>query len=528
MLVLQNISYLHPNKDLLFQGINLILNSGEKVALIGNNGVGKSTLLKIIAKELPISHGQLLVEGMPYYIPQVFGQFNHLTVAEALGVDGEIKALHAILAGSVVEEDYVVLGDDWLIEERCYEGLRLWELEGVLLSDSMGSLSGGQRTRVFLAGIFIHRPDFVLMDEPSNHLDSGGRALLYDFVLNSQCSLLLISHDRKLLNLLHKVCELSMDGIRVYGGNYDFYKEQKELQTNALLEDVLSKEGALRKAKEVERESVERQQKLDARAKKKSAKGGMPKIVANSWKNSAENSTSKMKGIHADKTSTLSEELRVLRSSLSPIDRVKLRFDNSELHRGKVLVEADGINFSYSDVLLWGSPLSFKFLSGERIALKGANGSGKTTLIKLLLGELEVHSGILNRAVIDSVYIDQDYSLIDNSLSVFEQALSFNRLFLLEHEVKMRLNRFLFSAADWNKCCVSLSGGERMRLLLCCLEIASQSPDLIILDEPTNNLDIHNIEILTSAISSYEGTLIVVSHDDYFLEQIGVDRIVLL
>ena len=207
---------------------------------------------------------------------------------------------------------------------------------------------------------------------------------------------------------------------------------------------------------------------------------------------------------------------------------MKFGFDNSNLHKGKVLFTATEINFRYSSENLWKENLNFKITSGERIALKGSNGSGKTTLIQLILGNLEPQFGGIYRAESKSIYIDQDYSLINNNLKVYEQAQTFNHSGLLEHDIKMRLNRFLFSNASWDKVCNTLSGGERMRLMLCCLTINLESPDLIILDEPTNNLDIQNIEILTQAINEYQGTLIVVSHDDYFLEQINIENTITL
>ncbi len=187
---------------------------------------------------------------------------------------------------------------------------------------------------------------------------------------------------------------------------------------------------------------------------------------------------------------------------------------------------AKDVSFGYEGQLLWKEKLNFQITSGERIALKGQNGSGKTTLIKLLLGSIEPQQGTLHRAENKSVYIDQEYSLLDNTLKVYEQAQQFNTAAMQEHEIKIRLNRFLFGKEDWEKPCSALSGGERMRLTLCCLTISHQSPDLIVLDEPTNNLDIQNIEILTAAINEYEGTLIVVSHDEAFLEEINVERII--
>lgn len=524
MLTLQNISYTHQNKDLLFSDINLTVNNHEKTALIGNNGVGKSTLLKIIAGELQPTYGQIIVETEPYYVPQIFGQFNHLNIAQALLIENKLNALKEILNGNTSEENFNLLNDDWTIEDRCKEALNYWQLDDLDLSQKMETLSGGQKTKVFLAGISIHQPELVLLDEPSNHLDVSGRQLLYDFIQATKGSLIVVSHDRKLLNLLDTVCELSKQGIKVYGGNYDFYKEQKQIENNALNQDIQSKEKALRKAKEKERETIERQQKLDTRAQKGLGKAGLPKIVSNTWKNSAERSTAKIASVHSEKIGGISQDLQELRSALPYIDKMKFGFGNSALHKGKILFTAKDINFAYNTQPLWKDNLNFQITSGERIALKGQNGSGKTTLIKLILGDIEPQTGTIYRADNKAVYIDQDYSLLDNKLKVYEQAQQFNGSSLQEHEIKIRLNRFLFTKDDWDKSCSALSGGERMRLLLCCLTINSKSPDIIIFDEPTNNLDIQNVEILTAAINEYQETLIVVSHDETFLEQINIER----
>ncbi|MNQ81494.1 putative ABC transporter ATP-binding protein [compost metagenome] len=158
--------------------------------------------------------------------------------------------------------------------------------------------------------------------------------------------------------------------------------------------------------------------------------------------------------------------------------------------------------------------------------MKGSNGSGKTTLIKIITGKIVPVQGNIYKTEAKTVYIDQDYSLIQNELTIYEQAQKFNTSGLQEHDIRMRLNRFLFLQNDLEKPCSTLSGGEKMRLMLCCLTINNQAPDIIILDEPTNNLDIQNIEILTAAVNEYQGTLIVVSHDEVFLEQINIDRCV--
>lgn len=526
MLTLQGVTYVHPSKDVLFTDINLNINKHDKVALIGNNGVGKSTLLKILSGDLQPSAGYIKAESKPCYIPQLLGQLNYCSVAQALKIDRKLQALHEILRGEVTDANLVRLDNDWSIEERCQEALAYWSLSGLDLNQPMRSLSGGQKTKIFLAGIMIHQPEIVLLDEPSNHLDIYSRRILHDYINSANETLVVVSHDRALLNLLPMVYEMTRHGITVYGGNYDFYTEQKQIESNALNQELKNKEKALRKAKEVERESVERQQKLDARGKKKQEKAGLPTIMMNTFRNNAEKSTARMKGVHAEKIDAIVQEVNQLRKELPDTDTMKMNLDNALLHRGKVLVTATRINYTYHNALLWSEHLDFQIRSSERIAIKGSNGSGKTTLIKLILGALKPSSGILERAEVKTIYIDQDYSLIDNSQNVYSQAQQYNTANLQEHEVKIRLNRFLFSKADWDKPCTALSGGEKMRLMLCCLTIGNRAPDIIILDEPTNNLDIQNLQTLTAAINEYEGTLIIVSHDEIFLKQIQVERFI--
>ena len=524
MLSIQQVAYAHPNKDVLFSNIQFNIGHHQKVALIGNNGAGKSTLLHIMAGGLTATEGNVVIGSSPYYMLQIFGQFNHLSVAAALQIEGKLHALREILAGNVTEANLTILDDDWGIEERAREALAQWGLAAVHLDQSLATLSGGQKTKVFLAGIAIHQPAIILLDEPSNHLDMQARQQLYELIKNSRATMVVVSHDRTLLNLLDTVFELSKNGISQYGGNYDFYLEQKELEAAALAQDVKSKEKALRKAKEVERESIERQQKLDARGKKKQEKAGLPTISMNTLRNNAEKSTARIKSVHEEKTGNISQELNELRKELPDKDRMKIGFDHARLHKGKILVTASNINLQYDARTLWPEPLSFQITSGERITITGANGSGKTTLLKLILGQMEPASGNIFRAMNKTLYVDQDYSLIDDRLKVYEQAAKFNQSALQEHEIKIRLTRFLFTQEYWDKPCETLSGGEKMRLMLCCLTISGEAPDLIVLDEPTNNLDIQNISILTAAINEYEGTLLVVSHDAFFLKEINVVR----
>lgn len=528
MILLQNISFGFPGGNLLFNHINLTIQSQTKSALVGSNGMGKSTLLKMIGDEIQPLEGNINILGDIFYVPQMFGNCNHLTIAESLKIDQKLHALQKITNGEVDEIYFETLNDDWDIEERCQHALEHWGLENFELTQKLEALSGGQKTKVFLAGIQINQPDIIILDEPTNHLDLEGRKLLYDLIDKTDATVVIVSHDRILLNLVDTIFELSNQGVATYGGNYDFYAEQKEVEEEALHNDIHSKERALKKAKEKERETLERKQKLDARGKGKQEKSGVARIMMNTLRNNAEKNSSKLKSIHAEKISGISGDLRGLRSSLKNSEQMKVNFNDSNLHSGKILVAAEHINFNYGKEKLWKENLNLELRSGDRICIKGSNGSGKTTLIKLLLGDFKPSEGKISRAEFNSIYIDQEYSLIDNDSTLYDFVQTFNDSSLQESEVKTLLSRFLFGKDTWDKKCGVLSGGERLRLLLCGLSVNNKIPDMIILDEPTNNLDLQNVEILTNSIKDYHGTLLVISHDEVFLDEIGVSSEVLL
>lgn len=561
---IQQISYIHPDKEVLFSDLNFAISKGQKLGLVGNNGCGKSTLLQIIAGQLSPSSGVIVRPDDLYYIPQHFGQYDSLTIAQALRIERKQQALHAILSGDASNENFVILNDDWNIEERSIAALDLWGLGQFTLSYPMNLLSGGEKTRVFLAGMDIHHPSVVLMDEPTNHLDSSGRQRLYDWIEKCRSTLLVVSHDRTLLNLLPEICELEKHQINYYGGNYEFYKEQKTLMQEALQQRIEEKEKALRIARKVARETVERRDKQNVRGEKNNIKKGVPRIVLNALQGKSEKSTSKLNSTHQEKAEKLTSERNQLRSSLSPTATLKTDFNSSSLHTGKILVTAKEINFGYhpnsinshiqmnneanladtgnhsspdsNDIQdnsdfkqqLWQTPISFQLKSGDRLRIEGANGSGKTTLLKLITGQLQPQEGNLTRMEFTYVYLNQEYSIIDDRNSILEQAYAFNNRNLPEHEIKIILNRYLFPASEWDKSCRKLSGGEKMRLAFCCLMISNNTPDMFILDEPTNNLDIQSIEIITATIKNYTGSVIAISHDDYFIQEIGIEQRILL
>lgn len=547
---IQQLSYIHADKEILFKDLNLSVSKGQKIALIGNNGSGKSTLLQIITGELSPASGTVICPDDLFYVPQHFGQYDGQSISEVLQVDKKIKALHDILNGDASIENFHTLNDDWNIEERLKTALSTWGLDDKLSSQLMGELSGGEKTRVLLAGIEINNPSVILLDEPTNYLDSLGRSRLYEFVKRSTSTLIIVSHDRTLLNLLCTTCELTPTAIFTYGGNYEFYKTQKEIMQNALQQQLEEKEKEIRQARKTAREVAERKEKQNIRGKKNNIKKGIPRMAMNTQKDKAEKSTTKLSDIHADRSEKLVNEISLIRKSLVDAESLKTNFNASSLHHGKILVAGKDINFSYEwrenhewhennersdkmypkddrpvNKMLWKNPFSFQLKSGDRISIEGPNGCGKTTLLKLITGELKPTQGTITRSDFNYVYLNQEYSIIKNERSILEQAESFNSRNLPEHEVKTILNRYLFPASTWDKPCRKLSGGEKMRLTFCCLMINNNTPDLFILDEPTNNLDIQSIDIITKTIKDYTGTVVVVSHDKYFVKEIGIQSV---
>ena len=528
MINLHKISYTHPNKDILFTNININISPEDKIALVGNNGSGKSTLLQLIAKKLTPTTGQVINDSKVYYIPQLYGQYDHYTIAEALGIADKLHAMHEIMRGSVSEKYFELLDNDWQIEDKCAEALKKWEILEYNMYRKIGHLSGGEKTKVFLAGTELHNADILLMDEPSNHLDIHIRNVLYNFIESTKQGLIIVSHDRQLLNLTKKTYELNHGQIKVYGGNYDFYRLQKENELEAQTLQLLSKEKDLKKAKEQERKTRERLEKTDARGKKKQENAGVSRIMMNTLRNKAENSTSKAKDVHRNKITNISADLLALRSDRPSLPTIKLNLENSELHKGKTIYHAHDLNVRIAGELLWKKNMELHIESGDRVSLQGSNGSGKTTLINILLGKIKADEGSLMSAEVKSLYFDQDYSLIEDKKSIYEMAQSYNDGGLEEHEVKIRLNRFLFPHDTWGNFCSSLSGGQRVKLILCCLTICEKSPDILFMDEPTNNIDIQSMDILSRTLSDYKGTLVVVSHDETFLRQLNINKTITL
>ncbi len=523
-IVLKSLGYAHPDRVTLFNDIDLSIPAGCKAGLVGNNGSGKSTMMRLIAGLLESKSGEVVTGKGGYYVPQHFGQYDHRSVAEGLGVQDKLRALQAILSGKTEEEHFEVLEDDWEIEEKIKAALESWGLGHLETGMPLSRLSGGEKSRLFLAGAALHDPDVLLLDEPSNHLDEEGRKQLYAMIGRFRGTLLMVSHDRELLNLADVTLELSPHGIEVFGGNYDFYQSARAIASDALKAQLEEKEKVFRLARQRAREMAEQRQRMESRGSKKGKEGGMPRILAGGLKAKAEQSSARLNEIQDQKLNGVRDELSALRIKVRESQPLKAMLEASDLHHGKILVKGEQVQVAFGNKPLWETPIDFRLLSGERVRVEGKNGVGKTTLLKLMTGIVQPSDGNLYRSSFHSISIDQEYALIENHLTVFEQMLKFNTGLLAEHELKMLLHQHQFSQDKWNKPCAELSGGERMKLLLCGLAAGKEAPDLLILDEPTNHLDLQSQEILTAVVRTFRGAVLVISHDSHFIREIGVER----
>lgn len=523
-IIASDLSFHYPNQQPLFERVSFSVQQGQKVSVIGSNGVGKSTLLKLLSGTLLPATGSIHCATPPCYIPQQTGT-RELRVGDMLGVAPKIEALQAICEGSCEQHYFDVLAEDWEVESRCAQAFEYWDLSHIELNAPFDLLSGGEKTKILLAGILVNQPEIILLDEPTNHLDIAGREKLYRFIEECRATVVVVSHDITLLNLLSITYELSNQGVKLYGGCYDFYREQKEVERMALEQQIKSEMVSLRMAKRKAQEVHERQEKREQQGERN--KSQIIRILRKTMLNKGENSGAKLRERHSGIVADGQQRLSELRQRREDDCVLKIDFKDAALHRGKLLIDATNIQFEYIEgKSVWETPLTLEVRSGERIHLRGNNSSGKTTLIRLLTGELTPSVGVIKRSDFSFVYLDQEYRQVNTSETVLSFAQRHNRCNLQDHEVKLRLHRALFPKECWDKCCTALSGGERMRLYLCSLMISNDMPDLFILDEPTNNLDLSSLLILTAAIKTYQGTLIIVSHDYNFVEEVGVTRVV--
>ncbi|MFF5367373.1 ABC-F family ATP-binding cassette domain-containing protein [Streptomyces sp. NPDC013187] len=516
-----SLAFAWPDGSPVFEGLDVSFGPG-RTGLVGVNGSGKSTLLKLIAGELAPADGTVRVAGEVGCLPQNVTLDTTLRVDEALGIAAQRAALHAIESGDVSEAHFETVGDDWDVEERALATLGELGLGHVELDRTIGEVSGGESVLLRLAALLLRRPDVLLLDEPTNNLDLYARRRLYAAVQSWPGVMIVVSHDRELLDLVDQIADLRSGGITWYGGNYSAYEEALEIEQEAAERMVRVAESDFRKQK---RELVDAQVKL-ARRKRYGQKmwdqKREPKIVMGARKRAAQESAGKHRIMHEEKLAEARERLDEAVEAVRDDDEIRVDLPYTAVPPGRTVLTLQDLGLRYGARVKGG----FELRGPERVALIGRNGAGKTTLLRTITGELAPESGEV-MAHVPLRFLPQRLDVLDGELSVAENVARFAPG-ATNNRVRARLARFLFRGARADQKAATLSGGERFRAALAALMLAEPAPQLLMLDEPTNNLDMASVRQLTTALESYEGALVVASHDLPFLESVGITRWLLL
>lgn len=520
---LHRLGYATATGQRLFDGLELAFGD-ERSGLVGRNGVGKSTLLRLIDGELKPGSGSVRREGRIRRLAQTAPTDADSRVADAFGAGPALSRLRRIEQGQGSADDLAEA--DWTLPARMQQALSRMGLPPLEPERPLATLSGGQRTRVALAALIFDEPDFLLLDEPTNHLDHEGRELVAAVLGEWRGGALVVSHDRELLDRMDRIIELSTLGARVYGGNGSHYLAQKQHEREVAEQEL---DRAARKIREVEhgaQQALERKARRDNAGARENARGGQSRLLLGLRAARAEQSAGRgsvLAGRQREQAGAALQEARAQVESLKPLT---VEVGSTRLPAGRTVLAFESVSGGPDPRQPVLRDLSFEVTGPERIAIGGPNGSGKSTLLRLAAGELEPVEGRVRRPL-RAALLDQHVDLLRADATLLD---NFRRLNPDDSELACRsaLARFLFRNEAAMQVVAGLSGGERLRAGLACVLGGSQPPALLLLDEPTNHLDLEAIAAVETGLNTYDGALLVVSHDPVFLDAIGVQRTIML
>ena len=514
---LQGVSYHLPDGSSLFSDLDLHLDQ-RRTGLVGRNGVGKSLLARIMAGDILPSNGRCTRNGTVYFLTQQVSQDPNHTLADLAGVQPVISALERIEQGSSAQADFDCVGERWSIRQQLLDQLSRNKLAHLTLSTPASALSGGEAMRVALMGAFLSQADLLILDEPTNHLDHQHRLALHAQLQQWPRGLLVISHDRCLLEHMERIVELSSLCLTSYGGSYSFYAQAKAEQLQTAQQQLASarlerkrQEHALRE----QRESLERRQ---ARGHKQAADTNQAKILLDRQKQRSQASSGKLRVQQDAAREQLSVQVRQAANQVEEQQAIVVYPPQACVNAPVQIAELIDACLPQGAEQL--RLINLTITRGQRIALTGPNGCGKSTLLKVLAGQLAVMSG-LAKTLVTSAYLDQHLGGLAPDRSVLEQLQSLNRS-LSEGELRTRLAQLGLNADRVNLPCHRLSGGERLKAAMACVFYAQSPAQLLLLDEPANHLDLPSVQALETMLNHYLGTLVVTSHDEVFLASIGI------
>lgn len=517
-IILAGLSWHTPDNTPLFTDLNLTFGLG-RTGLVGRNGTGKTTLLRLIADELTPSAGTITKPPKIGFLRQNPEQRKGATLADLFGVADQLAIVARADKGEATADELV--DADWTLEARLEAALASMGLDQPA-DTQLGELSGGQRTRAGLAALMFAEPDALLLDEPTNHLDHLGRTQVIQALRTWEGCVIVASHDRTLLAEMDAIVELTTLGARTYGGNYEAYRDMKTAELASVESDLARAERGVADTRARVRLAAERKARTDRQGRQLRASGSQSKLVLDAAKERSEGSgasAARLRNRQLGKAESVLEEARGAVEVLQPLT---IDIPPSGLVEGRNVLQVDTLRFGYQPDQPILKDVSLTIRGPERVAIEGVNGSGKSTLLACIHGDLQPKEGSITLHV-PTALLDQDLSLFHPEETVRD---AFARIDpeASENARRTALARFLFRGDDAHQRIGLLSGGQRLRAGLACTLGHSQPRQLLLLDEPNNHLDLEAVETLEAALSAYDGAILVASHDQEFLERMGIER----
>jgi len=519
LVTLSSVAARTPDGHTLFDNLSLAFGR-ERTAIVGRNGVGKTTLLRLVAGLAEPVEGAVVRAGTVGWLAQTYEPASGEIVAGTLGAAEPLALLARVLAGDGSVEDMAEA--DWTLETRLDEALAQVGLMGLALDRPTASLSGGEQTRLRLAGLMLAAPDLIVLDEPTNHLDAEARALVAEVVGRWPGGVVTVSHDRGLLRRMDRIVELSSLGARTYGGGWDLYVERREAERAAAERDLETAEREVGRAAREAQMALEKKAKRDKAGRAHRAGTSDPKILLDARAQRAEESGAREGRLAERRRAEVEARLVEARERVERARLLSVPMPSTGLATGKVVLALDEVEWRSPDGRRIVGPVSLRLTGPERVAITGPNGAGKTTLLKLISGALEPTAGQVERPAAAAL-LDQAAAILKPEETLIEAWRRLNPEGT-PNDAHAALARFLFRNTAAHRTVGTLSGGERLRAALACVMTGARPLQLLILDEPTNHLDLDSIAAIEAALAAYDGALVIVTHDRDFMDNVGVDR----
>jgi ATPase subunit of ABC transporter with duplicated ATPase domains len=518
---LNQLRFQFANGETLFNPLNLTFDH-QPTAIVGRNGVGKSVLARLIAGHLQPTAGRVLRSVSVHYVAQTFSARPGQTVADATGTAAVLAALDRLELGLAAAEDFDTIGARWDLRERLRHILDEAGLSDIAPTDPAENLSGGQQARIALIAALLSEAQLLVLDEPSNHLDAAGRQWLMSKLETWRGGLIVVSHDRQLLEQMQRIIELTPLGATVFSGNYSDFAEQRRIHqaaAQAQLDQARIERQRVRTRLQREHDTIQRHAAGSRRNAETANVAGFERAA---MKAAAKDIMGHVKVAHQARKSDLDERVRQAYVNVPPEDGVLINMPGSRVpHKRHVCTLVDA-RLPWLPIAAPASRLNLSLHGPMRVAVTGPNGCGKSTLLKLLAGEQLPVSGTCSTHV-PFAFLDQQLALLDEKTSIVEQ-LKAQGTPLSEGTLRSYLAHLQLDAQRATQPCAVLSGGERLKAALA-LALWRQTPaQLLLLDEPTNHLDLASMQAFELALKTFPGAIVAVSHDQAFLRALNPDH----